>query len=74
MEHRFLGVRHLVQINMGRFRINKMTCCMKQRNHLAYTKQMELPITSEFCKNEEPEEIDFADVTDSQFACDFLLY
>ena len=46
-----------------------MTCCMKQRNHLAYTKQMEPPIASEFCKNEEPEDMDFADVTDSQFAC-----
>ena len=46
-----------------------MTSCMKQGNHLAYEKQMKLPIAREFNKNEEPEEMDIADVTDSQFAC-----
>ena len=71
MEHRFLEMCHLVQINMGRFRINKMTCCVKQGNHLAYEKQTKLQIASEFCKNEEPEEMHIADVhvTDLQFAC-----
>ena len=42
---------------------------MKQGNHLAYAKQMKFQIASEFCKNEEPEKMDIADVTDSQFAC-----
>ena len=69
MEHTLLEMCHLVQIDIGRFRINKMTCCMKQRNHLAYAKQMKLPIACEFCKYEEPREMDIADVTDSQFAC-----
>ena len=30
---------------------------------------MKLSIASEFCKYEEPGEMDIADVTDSQFAC-----
>ena len=37
---------------------------MKQRNHLAYAKQMKLPIASEFCKTEEPGEMDIVGVTD----------
>ena len=69
MEHSFLEMCHLVQIDMGRFHINKMTCCMKQRNQLAYAKQMKLPIVSEFCKYEEPGEMGIADITDSLFAC-----
>ena len=59
---------HLVQIDVGRFHMNETTFCMKQRNHLAYAKQMKLPIASEFCETEEPWEMDIVDVTNSQFA------
>ena len=40
-----------------------MTCCMKWGIiwALAYAKQTKLPIASEFCKYEEPGEMDIAD-------------
>ena len=68
MEHRFLEMCHLVQIDMGRFHMNKTPFCIKQRNHLAYANQMKLPFASEFCETEEPGEMYIVDVTDSQFA------